>query len=64
MEEELNYLSEKIEELERECFYYENESRCNESERERAEINEIWTRKSTELQHLNNIINFITEQYC
>ena len=61
MEEELNYLSEKVEDMQEQVAYYERESKTNESEIERAEINEIWTRKATELEYLENILNKLTE---
>jgi len=63
MEKELNYLSEKIEDLQQDVDFYESESKRNESEIERAELNEIWTRKTTELEYLENILNYITAQY-
>lgn len=59
MEEELNYLSTRIDELETEVSFYEGESSKTESERERDDLNGILKRKLTELEILENIEIFI-----
>ena len=60
MKNELNYLSEKISELETEVDYYERESLKTECFKKRQDINDIWTRKNTELEYLQNILNALT----
>lgn len=60
MENELNYLSYKISELETEIAYYERESVKTECVKKRQDINDIWTSKNTELEYLQNIFNALT----
>ena len=60
MENELNYLSEKISELETEVAYYERESLKTECFKKRQDINDICTSKNTELEYLQNILNALT----
>ena len=61
MEHELNYLSNKIDELETEVSYYNREVAKTESEKKRTDINNILERKETELELLQNILNVVTE---
>ena len=61
MENELNYLSNKIDELETEVSYYNREVAKIESERKRTDINNIIERKENELELLQNILNIVTE---
>jgi hypothetical protein len=61
MEQELNYLSEKIEELENEVSYYTREVAKTESEKTRTDINNILERKETELEILQNILSVVVE---
>ena len=61
MEEELNYLSEKIAEQEEEVIYYENESRKSESESLINHWAECIEKHNTEIEMLNNILNLVTE---
>lgn len=61
MEEELNYLSEKIAEQEQEVAYYENENRKSESESLRNHWTECIDKHNTEIEMLNNILNLVTE---
>ena len=61
MEHELNYLSNKIDELEIEVSYYNREATKTESEQKRTDTNNILERKETELELLQNILNVVTE---
>ena len=61
MEHELNYLSNKIDELETEVSYYNREVSKTESEKKRTDINNIIEKKETELEILQNILNAVTE---
>ena len=61
MEQELNYLSNKIEELEIEVSYYYREFSRTESEQKRTDINNIIELKAKELDILVNILNVITK---
>lgn len=61
MEHELNYLSNKIDELETEVSYYMREATKTESEQKRTDINNILEQKETELELLQNILNVVTE---
>ena len=61
MEHELNYLSNKIDELETEVSYYNREVAKTESEQKRTDINNILERKETELEILETILSVLTE---
>lgn len=61
MEREMNYLSERIDELDIETSYYHRESQKTESEQKRTDLNSILERKVTELEILENILNRLTE---
>lgn len=61
MELELNYLSNKIDELETEVSYYNREVAKTESDQKRTDINNILERKESELELLQNILNVVTE---
>jgi len=61
MEDELNYLSEKIQEQENEVAYYDNESRKSESESLRQHWTQCIETHNTEIELLNSILNKITE---
>ena len=60
MENELNYLSEKVDELQTEVSYYLRESGRSECQVKRSDLNEILQRKETELEILENILNALT----
>lgn len=61
MEDELNYLSNKIDELEIDLSYYSIEVAETESEQKRNDINNIIEQKETELELLQNILNVLKE---
>lgn len=60
MEKELNYLSERVSEIETEIIYYENESRKSESEALRNHWSDCIEKSNTELEILNNILSVVT----
>jgi len=61
MELELNYLSDKISEVEEEIYYFENQSRKSEN----TYLGKYWTdcivNRTSQLKLLNNIISVVTE---
>ena len=61
MQEELDYLSKKIEEQEKEVAYYESESRKSESESLRNHWTSCLKVHNGEIEILTNILNFITQ---
>ena len=61
MEQELNYLSEKIEELSMDRTYNENESRRAENPETRQHHNDQWSNLNTEIELLENILSVVTE---
>tara|TARA_B110000003_G_scaffold56335_1_gene56352 strand:- start:47 stop:265 length:219 start_codon:yes stop_codon:yes gene_type:complete len=61
MENELNYLSDKIDDLEWEVSYYNREVAITESEQKRTDMYNILERKETELELLQNILNVVEE---
>ena len=62
MENELNYLSEKIEDITESRDYHEREAAKAESEESRSSYNEAVLRENTELEILNSIMSVVTEQ--
>jgi len=60
MEDELNYLSTKIADLEGERDYYEREANKAEDQDSRTHNNWMAEKRNTELEHLNNILNAVT----
>ena len=60
MEDELNYLSTKIAELEEERDYYEREANIAEDQDSRSHNNWMAEKRNTELEYLNNIQNAVT----
>lgn len=61
MENELNYLSEKIEELSMDRSDNETESRRSENTETRAHHNDRWTKLNKEIELLENILSAVTE---
>ena len=61
MEQELNYIGEQILELETERTYLENESRKMEQSKLRYDMTERIEKLSTEIELLENIMNYITQ---
>jgi len=61
MENELNYLSEKIEELNRSRDYNENESKKSEDSETRQHHSDQWSNLNEEIELLENILNVVTE---
>lgn len=61
MEQELNYIGEQILELETERTYLENESRKMEKSKLRYDMTERIEKLSTEIELLENIMNYITQ---
>jgi hypothetical protein len=62
MEQELNYLSEKIEELTQDRDWNERETMKMEHSKMRYDMNERVTRLNTEIELLENILSVVTEQ--
>ena len=62
MEQELNYLSEKIEELTQDRDWNEREIMKMEHSKMRYDMNERVTRLNTEIELLENILSVVTEQ--
>jgi hypothetical protein len=62
MEQELNYLSEKIEELTQDRDWNERETMKMEHSKMRYDVNERVTRLNTEIELLENILSVVTEQ--
>ena len=61
MEEELNYLSEKIEDLNQDRDYNHTESRRAENPDTRAHHNDQWCKLNTEIEILENVLTVVTE---
>lgn len=60
MEDELNYLSTRISDLEQERDYYEHEASRTEDQDSRSHNNLMAEKRNTELEYLNNIQNAVT----
>lgn len=61
MEKELNYISEKIDEIDFEIEYRTKESARSENESDRQHHSELLEQFATEKEYLENILNFVTE---
>ena len=61
MEEELNYISLRIEELTQDRDYHENECRKTESKGDREHHNSMIEALNTEIELMENIQNVVTE---
>lgn len=60
MENELNYLSEKIEELQENANYYEREANRSEDVESRNHNNEMALKMNTEIELLKSILIIVT----
>ena len=61
MEQELNYLSEKIEELTQDRDWNEREIKKRDHSKMRSDMMERVDRLNTEIELLENILNLVTE---